>query len=176
MSLYNMLFGYNPMTGILLQALELTPSAIPRFRDCYLDDTDGAKRIAIFTRTGGGNRDYYESLESCKRNYPEYWAEDADTFPIGPWNEDMRKVVGYIEDKDDSTDSTYATFYYAIPKPFASLIDTLQSLTPNATVAPMEKFTVLIDMLQRGEQNPETTRALDIAKKIFDEITNSQKK
>lgn len=176
MSLYNMLFGINPMAGILLQALELAPSKIPRFRDCYLDTTDDAKRIAVFTRTGGGNRDFYESLESCKQHYPEYFVEGSDSFPVGPWNEDMRKVVGYLEDKDDNFDATYATFYYAIPKPFASLIEALESITPDATIAPMEKFTALIDMLQNGEQNPQTTRALEIARNIFKQLNDTIKK
>ena len=60
MSLYNMLFGVNPAAPILLAMLDTTQDKIPRFRDIYIKD----EYIVIHTRTGGGNREYYESRES----------------------------------------------------------------------------------------------------------------
>ena len=53
MSLYNAIFGVNPYTGGLLAILGIEASAVPRFRDCYVD---GEGRIVIYARTGGANR------------------------------------------------------------------------------------------------------------------------
>ena len=56
MSLYNQLFGVNPITPLLLKIVGVTLSEIPRFRDCHIDvDERGSASIVIYTRTGGGN-------------------------------------------------------------------------------------------------------------------------
>lgn len=111
MSLYNSLFGSNENAGILLELLQINPANIPRFRDCYFDNDKN--RIVIHTRTGGGNRDYYENIESCKSNYPEYFGNGDD--PKGPWNDDLRSHPLYDRDEDSSFDSTYADFYFKLP-------------------------------------------------------------
>ena len=89
MSLYHLVHGENPFARVLLAALDLTPTAIPRYRDCWWDGT----YICVHTRTGGGNRD-------------EYAAE----------NEALRQIPGFDHDVDDDFDSTYATFYF-VPSP-----------------------------------------------------------
>lgn len=113
MSLYNMLFGHNNLAPVLLEILGLTPDKIPRFRDCYLKDG----HIVLFTRTGGGNREYYENVESCKANYPEYFEDDDK--PSGPWNCDLRTNPLFLFDRDDSYDVTYAEFHYKYPELYA---------------------------------------------------------
>src|SRR5215469_975950 len=111
MSLYNMLFGFNPYARMLLKMLNVDVIQIPRFRDCFLN-TDGV--IVIFTRTGGGNREYYENAT------PEN--------PEGPWNSDLRKLRGYLGDEDDSYDGTYAHFFYKVPEEYADMADFIKPI------------------------------------------------
>lgn len=100
MSLYNMLFGVNPLTKDVLSALKLDSETIPRFRDAYFDHVEN--RLVVFTRTGGGNRDYYEN--SIEEDYE------------GPTNLDLKNHPNYLTDEDDDFDSTYAYFYFSIPE------------------------------------------------------------
>ena len=104
MSLYNLLHGMNPKTSELLNMIGLNINMIPRFRDCYEED----EIIIILTRTGGGNRDFYEDKETNEANYPEYNYQ-------GPFNEDLRQNSYFIEDKNEEFDTTYAEFYFRKP-------------------------------------------------------------
>lgn len=90
MSLYNMLFGFNPGCVILLPMLGRKSDEYPRFRDCYLSDDE--KHIDVYTRVGGGNR-------NC-----------------GYGEEELYKDENYVETFDDSFDSTYATYRFNPPK------------------------------------------------------------
>lgn len=104
LDLYN-----NPKTEDVLKSIGLTEDMIPRFRGAGVDNG----KICVHTRTGGGNRDYYENEESCRINYPEYF--EGDSKPSGPWNDDLRKNKYYIRDEDDDSDCTYANFWFRIP-------------------------------------------------------------
>lgn len=115
MSMYNMIHGVNPLAGVLLKILDITPNQIPRFRDCYYD----GQHIVIYTRTGGGNRDWYD--------------EKNEDNPDGPWNSDIRNIPGFICDEDDDFDSTYASFYFNVPEKFGYLIDKLRSMAQKET-------------------------------------------
>jgi hypothetical protein len=130
MSLYNALFGKNPLSTTFLKVLGLTEDKVPRFRDCYLDDD----RIVVYTRTGGGNRDYYENEESCRENFPEYFGEGKEE-PDGPWNDDLRAHPCFISDEDSDFDSTYAYFYFKYPDEYAedlkAIAKTDRSWTPS---------------------------------------------
>ena len=90
MSMYNLLFGVNPNSEVLLAILGFKEGDVERYRDCGFSD-DG---IFIYTRTGGSNRD----------DYP---------------NEKLRKSPYYLKDKDDDYDNTYATFYFRYPDKIA---------------------------------------------------------
>src|SRR5262245_14062757 len=86
--LYNMLFGVNPMTGLLLHILDLHARDIPRMRDAWFD----GEHIVILTRAGGNNREDYDEQIVKLRSHP-----------------------GYVTDEDDTFDSTYATFTFVVP-------------------------------------------------------------
>lgn len=68
MSFYNMIFGKNPMSDVILATLGLTRSDVGRFRDVYLEEDT----IAVYTRNGGGNRECWcgdnpkYGMEKCK--------------------------------------------------------------------------------------------------------------
>lgn len=117
MSFYNMVHGTNPLAGVLLRMMGVAPAQIPRFRDCYFD----GEHIVIYTRTGGGNRDWYD--------------EPNDDNPNGPWNSDLRALPGFVRDEDDDYDCTYASFFYKVPEQFTFLLDKLKSMAQGQTQA-----------------------------------------
>lgn len=137
MSLYNMLFGQNDNMHLLLKMLPLHPTQIPRFRDVYWN----GEFIVIHTRTGGGNREFYESEESCRANYPDYFKDPVEA-PKGPWNDDLRKAPGYVRDEDEEFDCTYANFYF---RPPAELEEILKQTPPDTP--PAEKWAVVLKAL-----------------------------
>lgn len=119
--LYNLMFGTEPLSRILLAMLGLTPGAVPRFRDCYLSDHPvHGPCIVVYTRTGGGNREEYE--------------DD---------NQRLTEVAGYLGDKDDTFDNTYAKFAYRLPDEVRQLYDTY-----GPAMEPDEKFKAAIAALQ----------------------------
>ncbi len=90
MSLYNMVFGFNPACVLLLPMLGRKSDEYPRFRDCFL--SDDKKHIDVYTRVGGNNRNqgYGEEILYSDENY-------VDTF-------------------DDSFDNTFATYRFKVPE------------------------------------------------------------
>lgn len=164
MSLYNMLFGVNPTAGILLGMLGTEHGAVPRFRDCFLDGDS----IVIHTRTGGGNREYYESAESCRENYPEYFEEGKS--PSGPWNDDLRGLPGFVRDEDDDFDTTYANFYFSVPKKFKAEIEVIRDMGGERD--PAQSWQALFAKLEAGDKNdPDVQKALTAALPIIEKIS-----
>lgn len=102
--------GIRMLYNLLLAVLGFTCKDIPRFRDCYLSDGN----IVIYTRTGGGNRDYYENLERAKAVYSAAFSDDEESYR-GPWNDDMRRHACFLYDRDDDLDCTCAYFYFRYP-------------------------------------------------------------
>lgn len=172
MSLYNMLFGVNPLSGIVLESLGLTPTDVPRFRDAYYDAE--LNRLVIYTRTGGGNREYYDSKYSRLESLSGYAGEDpSDEDLAGPYNDDLRDIVGFMYDEDDDFDCTYAYFYFAVPVAFEPIFDTMRDLGAGKDLNPTERFQKMIVDLQKGNVNEDTDRALKVGQVIFDQISGA---
>lgn len=129
MSLYNMLFGVNQASPILLKILGISPGDIPRFRDCFID----GENIVIHTRTGGGNRDFYD----CSN----------DENPDGPWSETIRNNPHFLHDEDEEFDCTYANFYYKFPEEYAEDLKAIS--VKNETYTPSEKWKMLFESLEK---------------------------
>lgn len=108
MSLYNALNGFNPACLLVLPMLGKHPDDYPRFRDCFagkltnsenkdqfgipLKFNDNQHLISIYMRIGGINRpDYIDEIQQ------------------------LRSISEYVEDYDDSFDSTFATFVFTVP-------------------------------------------------------------
>lgn len=144
MTFYNLLFGKNYFSTILLKILGLTEADVPRFRDCYLCDNE----IVIYTRTGGGNRDYYESEEVCRENYPEYF-KDSCHLPNGPWNQDLRDNPNFLSDEDDDFDRTYAYFRFSCPEDYKKDIEAIAEKDQSYT--PSEKWNNLLKELYQNK-------------------------
>ncbi len=170
MSLYNMLFGVNPASGLVMQALGITPDNVPRFRDAYFDAEKD--RLVIHTRTGGGNRDYYECEERCRDNYPEDF--EGERAPSGPWNADLRKLPGFLYDEDDDFDCTYADWFYSIPDAFKPIFDTMKEIGTGHDEKPADRWQRVLEQLRSGEKSPETERALAVGEQIMSAIQAAQ--
>lgn len=131
MSLYNMLFGVNGAAPVLLKIIGVDPKSIPRFRDCFMSDG----HIVIYTRTGGGNRDYYDGPNSDNEE--------------GPWNSTMRESPYYQYDEDDDFDPTYANFYFSFPEEYKSDLEALCNGVQDYT--PSERWKMLLDSLNTSK-------------------------
>lgn len=101
MSFYNLLFGRNPQSDILLAVIGLRSVDVERLRDVHASD-DGST-ISVYTRTGGGNRDGYPNLAMRKR--PE-WSGSID----------------------DDYDSTYCTDIFTVPVQWRADVAALSDL------------------------------------------------
>lgn len=124
-----MVVGRNDKTSLLLYVLKLDPAIIPRFRDIYLTPTS----ICVYTRTGGGNREWYDSKNE---NNPE-----------GPWNSTLREHPLFVTDYDDEFDSTYATFEFSFPVEYADDLKALAESNPD--VKPSDKMLAAIESLKK---------------------------
>ena len=89
MSLYNLINGFNPACIFFLPMLGRKQGKYPRFRDCYLSDDE--KRIIIYTRVGGGNR-------NCGYGEDELYADP-----------------NFVKTYDDEYDSTYGYYEFNVP-------------------------------------------------------------
>lgn len=156
MSLYNALFGVNPLAAVVVEAVGAT-GLIPRFRDAYFDADEN--RLVIFTRTGGGNRDYYDEPGG-------YDNEDYE----GPFNSDLRALPNYIDDEDSDFDCTYAEFYFSIPEAYKPIFDTLRDIGAGNDEKPMDRFTKMLEDLQNGGTTPDAQRALEVGKTMLEGI------
>jgi len=167
MSLYNALFGENPLSGLLLSALGILKRDVPRYRDVFLVEEEGKLRIMIHTRTGGGNRAFYDSQESCRANYPnDFDDEDAD-HPAGPWNDDLRALPTFVRDEDSKDDATYANFFFDVPLAFSSMIALLHEMTKGKIERPETRWTKLFEDLKAGAHTPDGKRALEVGAEVM---------
>ena len=132
MSLYNMLFGVNPAAPVLLTVLGIELNNIPRFRDCFVNGNE----IVVHTRTGGGNRDYYDKPNE----------ENKD----GPWNSSLTSHPNYLRNEDNDFDCTYANFYFSFPDEYA---EDLKALAEGVeTHTPSEKWQALFKALDNSNK------------------------
>lgn len=137
-----MMFGVNSMAPVLLKIIGLDANDVPRFRDAFIQ----GEYIVVHTRSGGGNRDFYESLETCRENYPEYFT--GEDYPDGPWNYNLTCNQYYSHDEDDDFDSTYANFYFDFPSEYA---DDLKALSEsNPTYTPSDKWQMLFETFDKS--------------------------
>lgn len=117
--LYNLIFGVNQMSTVILATLGLTTEDVGRFRDCFV--TEG--EIAVYTRNGGGNRESYQEVFDTLAQHP-----------------------CYLRDQDDDFDCTYATIYFKFPDEFA---DQLKKLDIGVPFNPSQRWLDAIEALKK---------------------------
>ena len=127
MSMYNMLFGQNPASALLLSMLHITQDDVGRFRDCYLqrDPVTQKLRIVVYTRNGGGNREYYAEVTEALRAHPEY-----------SW------------DEEDEGDDTYTSYFFKVPESVKSVVDELARAGADKCSSGEERFQRLLGELR----------------------------
>lgn len=123
--MYNMLFGENELADDLLKMLNLTKEDCGRYRDCYLDEK--GEKIIVYTRNGGGNREYYEEVF-----------------------DKLSSHTNYLCDYDDDFDCTYASIEFSVPDKFIELTKEFVKKSADTTTG-SEKFKKLLDVLDKGE-------------------------
>jgi len=115
--LYNMLFGVD-LAAFFIAPLIVNghpQEKIARFRDCFLQE----EKVIIFTRLGGGNREYYQKEIEQLRNNPYY-----------------------ITDYDDDFDCTYAYFEFVIPDKWREDIEKIRNKDFKNTSDEYKKFII----------------------------------
>lgn len=172
MSLYNALHGVNPFAALLIGMAGVRFEEIPRFRDVFIAGEEGNRRIAIYTRTGGGNR-------TCYCNDPWYLKDAGRTepWPLGEhrdgcyphMNRQLAKKPLYDWDEDDDFDSTYATFYFKVPTQYAEAVEDLVSLG-GQTTPPGDAMQALIAKLQAGVEDEETEATTETMRPIIEKL------
>lgn len=116
MSMYNLLFGQNPASNIIVATLGLTQGDFRRFRDAFISEG----KIAVYTRLGGGNRECYCETEE----------EHAQSYCYQGVIERLQSHPQYLNDEDDDFDSTYATFWFSFPEKYSELLQLLDGNKP----------------------------------------------
>ncbi|MDP1711963.1 MAG: hypothetical protein Q8K86_05850 [Candidatus Nanopelagicaceae bacterium] len=139
-----MLFGTNPFAELLLSLLDLKPGDVGRFRDCYVSE-DG-KRIVVFTRNGGGNREDYENVISQLQKHP-----------------------AYVKDYDDDFDCTYASFEFNVPEEHKDFAELMLGLTQNKK-PPMQKFEDLIEKMQTDSKHPDVQKIIEKMAPVMEQL------
>ena len=155
--MYNTVVGRRPHAGVLL--FMLGNPKVPRLRDCYLD-ADG--NIAILTRTGGGNREFYEKAQHTGED-----CHPCEPYE-GPWNEDLRAIPGYLRDEDLDYDSTYACFHFSPPAGYEDVIELVKE--EQGEFDPSKAFAQVLADLKSGTRTPGTERALQLGERIVSQI------
>ena len=143
MSLYNMLFGKNPVAPLLLKMLDLTEEDVGRFRDAYLQDG----KIVVYTRNGGGNRGHWDFV------YEEYDEGPDCPCPGCKMEYVLPEHPNYVRDYDDDFDSTYAYVVFDVPEKYQEFVKALEDGQLHDARTVREKFQTLIDELKGEEKN-----------------------
>ena len=139
MSLYNMIFGFNPACIFVLPMLGRKSGEYPRFRDCFI--TDDEERILIYTRVGGGNR-------GC-----------------GYGEEELYKDPYFVRTYDDDFDTTYGYYEFNVPDKWKADFDCIIAQDLKSVSDEYVEYVkgfypklanagVIDKLFERGEQNP----------------------
>lgn len=144
MSFYNKLFNENEDFAPLLGMLKVNKEFFSRFRDIEL--TTNGTIIRVFTRLGGGNREYFQ----------ETWKK-------------IQNHELYLKDYDDDFDDTYAYIEFKVPKEFE---DTTKKMFKGEPVSFKDKFEKeLEDMNKPGTEAYK--RAEEIANMLIKQLESN---
>ena len=141
MSLYNLLFGQNPDSDIVLRSAGLEDANLGRFRDCEFKLKKGEPIVVVYTRNGGGNRKcwladcecYSWNPCECNRDPECQCAGCVITYAEERW-------PNFISDKDDPNDCTYALMYFrVIPEYREAILAYLQPSIQEAATPTQEE-------------------------------------
>lgn len=108
MSMYNLMFGKNPTSDMLLAVIGFKQYEIPRFRDVNFQILENdVYSIVVFTRMGGGNKDCWEQGKKENCDCPACKLEKI---------ENAHEL--FIKSEEYEFDRTYSTLYFKCPEEF----------------------------------------------------------
>lgn len=152
MSLYNTLFGVNPLAKLLLKMLELKREDVGRFRDIFYNKKEGI--IILYTRNGGGNREEYQHIfDALKANHPNY-----------------------IKDYDDDFDNTYAYIDFSVPEQFKDMLNKLVSDESKVENIRQKFDHVIKDMQSMNKEQMQKDKRFSGMFDVINEITETMEK
>jgi hypothetical protein len=113
--------------ALMKEATEVGYYPTGRFRDIYFEHEEGKEpKIVLYTRNGGGNRDWYEYVFELLSNHPLY-----------------------IQNYDDDFDCTYAYIEFSAPESVVKFFDGIKTgKLPNVS----EKFKAEIEAMEDGKE------------------------
>jgi hypothetical protein len=152
---YNILLGYHPKAQQLMAALDIAPSFIRRFRDCFPQRRpDGVLELHVLTRIGGGNRVQHEDVSVALRRHPLY-----------------------LDDYDEPYDTTYATFIFACPSAIAENLQRESEADPSMVPKPWLVRLHEFDELSGAQpDHPEVRRVLEAMQPLLGAINSSSER
>jgi len=166
MSLYNMLFGMNPLTPILLAVLDLDQKngqwRTGRFRDIYYDKEK--EKIVLYTRNGGGNREHYNDESEPGPKCTCTGCTITHHLPKHP---------NYLRDYDDDFDCTYAYVEFSVPERYKAALDELVTKSKIENVN--EKFERVLNKMknmtpEEMKKDRQLKNVIEVFEKIFKKI------
>ena len=153
--LYNIIFGTNPLAGILLNIFGIDISICGRFRDFYLYKPGDDDMCALLvTRNGGPNRNEFNGENLI-----------------------LSKIRGYIFDEDAPIDNTYALFYYKIPKESAKPLGEILKEHPTLLVTKSfdERWEDMLDSMRGGTPDANAQRGIESITPVVEQIVDALK-
>lgn len=183
MSLYNAIFGTNPMAPFLLKMLGIdqpmkNAPVLPPEADSWHPNYD-EKAAQNFIQQAikrkyyisGRFRDAWLNSDGMEihiytrnggGNREEYWY----VFKI------LRSHPQYLRDIDDEFDSTYATIVFRVPDKWLKYT---QKIAGGKTKRGDKIWGDFLKDLQEGENTKEVQKAIETGKRIFDEMDKGKK-
>jgi hypothetical protein len=165
MSMYNLLHGQNPLSGLLKSFIDIDQEngkwSSGRFRDIYLNE-DGTE-IILYTSNGGGNREHWDDSTEAGPDCRCSGCVIERHLPQHP---------NYLRDWDDDFDCTYAYVAFSIPEEFAEPIKLLATGEKPETVH--DKFLKTMEEMkgmtkEQVESDPRFKPLCDVLEKITGE-------
>lgn len=162
MSLYNMIFGQNPLAGTLLAIIDLTKAQAGRFRDAFLVKGESGPEVHVYTRNGGGNREHYDEDKE----------PGADCGCTGcTITYQLPKHPLYLGDVDDEFDCTYATVRFRVPdmmREWLMALSNSEDQTP-----PGERWHKFFDKLNNSPDDPSVKRVVEASRPLMDALAKA---
>ena len=138
--MYNLMFGKNPNSEVVLALLGLKENDIERYRNAWMTN----EGITIHTRTGGGNRE----------DYP---------------NETITSHPCYLSDEDEEDDSTYANYFFKFPEEIKDDCALFLDVEKNGIPASIIKK-VIETLNRPENKNDKWTRIYNEQKKVYSDL------
>lgn len=141
MSMYNTINGVNIAAFLIFPLLgfgRADDSKIPRFRDCFLNETN----IEVLSRMGGGNRDCFCEDNVMKEG--ECNACKADK---------IEESDACISRKDDADDRTYCIFNFKFPEKWEKDIELIKETKFKETSKEYKDFIISNLKSEKGKNS-----------------------